>query len=74
MLRCPESSAEDKASAKAEVLEAVFAEGLAGHYAALCDEFGWTVDQQKHGELKAKVAKDLEQLEEKIASRQCREA
>jgi len=66
VLRCPEASAEDKASAKAEVLVAVLAEGLAGHYAALCDEFGWPVDQQKHGELKAKVAQDLEQLEEKI--------
>ncbi|QDZ20107.1 regulatory subunit N7 of 26S proteasome [Chloropicon primus] len=66
VLRSAEASGESKEAAKKEVLDAVFAEGLSGHYKSICAEFGWTVDEGKRKELEDKTSKELEELEEKI--------
>jgi 26S proteasome regulatory subunit N7 len=65
-LKSDDASPQEKEKIKNEVQDVIFAEGLSGHYTAICAELGWAVDQAKLAELEKKTSEELKSLEEKI--------
>lgn len=56
----------DKAKVQKEMLDIIYANSMAATYEAVCEEFGWPVDQAKLSGVRTANAAKLEELESKI--------
>lgn len=60
------TTAAEKAGAKTQILDLVFAQNMRPYYQMICEMLGWQLDQQRANEMDAVNQKKLEELDAKI--------